>query len=953
MLQNFPPETVVATEACLTVPCLQPHPSTIHVKPCILSPLILLPREHLPLSALDLSAPHGDFSASRFYESRIKILDLEGRLGSNVLLARLESKRVVYAIERHDDGLYTLCKVGPWVDMRLLAQFATVICQERLRSVREPVSQAGAGQVPLITPQIHKDNKRRRLAIEEIQSLVKKRARSQSIATVLGAEQSQSLLPQPNSPAEQSPPVEDVSRTNTPVLQEASILLPQQASPDVTSSQPTAEGIFENIRNSYVEALYHSMGSLAYFAKGPLSRARAAFHLDCDSNLDMNDLIDFLKNLAMTTVVIDKKYRETLPEVIANMKTIVEDSDHEIKTKKRKAKKMKLGKDGLYPHEAEHVSRWWRANKPQVADDKSVTPNEVKYHISCLRRRETQLQMIIIMEILALEPLTKPRDTAEDSQLPGMESQSGLEQTAAEPLVKKRNKHNFPVLLDVHADRLCIWQSTIPEEMKALAENQVHSQGHSADKSGRPNSDPLKDFCVDIILPFFSARLPDICDSINRKLGGPVIMPPPKPTQVKPASKPKVKPGAPTKRPASRRDREKTLERVLSNERLRRSVSRGPTSALAHMRSASATAIPGLKREASEPLMGMMPPKREMSSLKDRSTNLFSRSSSSSSLVTDDQKAKKKAQVDAELMEAILALKRPNRAMVGKEIVEETEQRRAATSLSQLKKSKKPVRDPAFGRTTATAAIQVKATPANNRFKDVIAAESKAQILRTLQEEDVVKDEHVLDDDRIPASSSVVPSSTAPRRVTAGLNYSSPAVNATPVAGSRLVQATPARTTHAPPFSEFILPVSPVLTRKSIGTGRQSSHLPAGQSSATLVQSSLSPGGEAGAAAGGIFETPLKPRSAMDVVCTPVRPLRLGPGSGAVAATPEMKKDLAVATTPEMKKIAVVATTPRMKKVAVAPPNQEDDRNATARGTQQQPVSIYQQLGWDDDYDLD
>ncbi|OIW34758.1 hypothetical protein CONLIGDRAFT_626807 [Coniochaeta ligniaria NRRL 30616] len=906
---------------------IKPHPSSIHVKPGILQPLMLLPREHLPLSALDLYTPHGDFSESRFYESRIKILELEGRLGSNLLLARSETKRVVYAIERQHDGLYTLCKLGPWVDMEVLSQSATVICSQRLRQ-NEPVFRSNAGPLPLTTPQLHKENKKRRLAIEEIHSLVKKRARSQSVAPVPSGEQAQCILPEIVPPVEQTPPNEASSESKTAAPQQSAHLTPQHGSLEATSSQVTAEGIFENIRNSYVEALYHSMGSLAYFAKGPLSRARAAFHLDCESNLDMNDLIDFLKSLAMTTVVIDKKYRETMPEIVAKMKTFVEDSDNgDTKSKKRKTKKMKLGKDGLYPHEAEHICRWWRANKPLVSEEKSVTPNEVKYHISCLRRRETQLQMIIIMEILALEPLTRPRDTAEDSQLPGMESQAGPSQTAAEPAVKKRSKHNFPVLLDVHADRLCIWQSTIPDEMKILAETQVHSQGHAADKSERPNSDALKDFCVDIILPFFSARLPDICDSINRKLGGPVIKPPPKPTQAKPASQPKAKPGAPAKKPTSlRRDREKTLERVLSNERLRRSVSRGPTSALAHMRSASATTIPGLKREASEPLLGMIPKREPPASLREQSSNLFSRSSSTSSVATEEQKAKKKAQLEAELKEAISALKRPNRAMVGKEIVEETEHRRASTSLSQLKKSKKPVRDPAFGRTTAARAIQVKATPANNRFKDVIVDESKAQLLRALREEEVVKDEHMDDEDRIPASSSVVPSSAAPRRVADIFHYSSPAVHATPVAGSKLVQATPARPAQAPLEPDANLPLSPVLARKA-AIQRQSAHL-AVSSSATLVGSSSAPRGKVGMAAGGIFETPLKPRSAMGEICTPVRPLRLVPGSRAVASTPELKRVEVIKEQPEQQREGALKT-------------------------EHQPVSIYQQLGWDDDYDLD
>ena len=45
--------------------------------------------------------------------------------------------------------------------------------------------------------------------------------------------------------------------------------------------------------------------SLAYFAKGPLSRARAAFHLDYDSTLEMGDLIRFLESLVLPINVFD------------------------------------------------------------------------------------------------------------------------------------------------------------------------------------------------------------------------------------------------------------------------------------------------------------------------------------------------------------------------------------------------------------------------------------------------------------------------------------------------------------------------------------------------------------------------------------------------------------------------------------------------------------------------
>ncbi len=219
----------------------------------------------------------------------------------------------------------------------------------------------------------------------------------------------------------------------------------------------------------------------------------------------MNDLIDFLKSLVMTTILIDKKYRETVPAILGKMSTEIDDSDHnaEPKSKKRKSKKPKLGKDGIYPGEDEHVRRWWATNKPAAVgdDEKIITPSETKYHISCLRRRDTQLQMILILEILALEPLRRQVEAGQESQLPGAESHLPGREASQEAPAKKRNKHNLPVLLDVHADRLCIWQTTMSDDIKALAESQVLPDGQHAQNPERGNSDPLRDFCVEIIMP--------------------------------------------------------------------------------------------------------------------------------------------------------------------------------------------------------------------------------------------------------------------------------------------------------------------------------------------------------------------------------------------------------------------------------------------------------------------
>ena len=214
----------------------------------------------------------------------------------------------------------------------------------------------------------------------------------------------------------------------------------------------------------------------------------------------MKDLVEFLKSLVMTTIIIDKKYRETVPEILSKMKTLVDSSDDgEQKAKKRKTKKMKLGKDGLYPTEEEHVKRWWTIHRPEVRDEDETRPDEqqTRYHISCLRTRETQLQIILILEILALQALPAVVD-APDSQLPGATPEKEM---SLEAPSRKRNKHNFPVLVDIHADRLCIWQSTVLDEVKVVAESQALRDATESQELSKANSDPLKDFCIDIILP--------------------------------------------------------------------------------------------------------------------------------------------------------------------------------------------------------------------------------------------------------------------------------------------------------------------------------------------------------------------------------------------------------------------------------------------------------------------
>lgn len=870
---------------------VKPHPPNLSIKPRSLQPLMLLPREHLKLSYLDLSVPHGTFEYSRSFESNIKILDLEGRFGSRpvVLIARLESDKSIYALERQKGALYALCHISSWVDLHDLEKVATVSLPQLIKKEATTSKDSQPPALPpLTTPHLHHETKKRRLAIEALESIVKKPVRPRSASSAPPPQPAGPPTPGQNgdeSQVESARILRDELPTGVLEMREEGQAAKASEVDDMLN-EPTAGAIFDNIRSQYFETLYHSLGSLGYFAKGPLSRARAAFHLDCDSNLDMSDLIGFLRSLVMTTSQIDKKYRETIPGIVAKMKPMFQDSDAEqvsAKTKKRKAKKMKLGKDGLYPMEDDRIRKWWDVRKPKAKSDDDMTTNDTESHetklqIAWLRSRETQLQMIIILEILALEPAVASRNE-EDSQLPGLPAVAPTAEVPKDGSSKKgKGRNNLPLLVDLHADRLCIWQSTSLDGVKFLAGQD--SQEQNTQKA----LDPLKDFCVDIIVPFFSTRLPEQSDSISRKLGGPVIIqPPPKPKAKKPESisKSKPKPGSSTKRPGMSRSSKSSgsLEKVLSreSEKHRRSMSRGPSGAIALMRSAT---TPMLKREASEPLSLKNIPRPD-SATREKVSRPFT--AAPPKRKSGEEKAKKEALVQAELQDAITTLRRPNREVVGKDMAEAAE-RRANTSLSQLKKARKPTQ---ISRPQDSI---VKATPVGKRYRDVFATNAAhRQTPRSLGAHE-------------PSSTpfSLIPSSGAKKRnhESAFALENSPSIRSEPFAQ---IEATPVKQSSLRQSflsvpkrnDEDVLASSPIMSRKS---STLSFH-------------------DSGIGLDELVETPVKPRA------VPI------PLDGVVAGTP-MKRRILEST---------VAN------------SSSDSKKPTAEPARK--LSIYEQLRWDDDFD--
>ncbi|KAJ2894908.1 hypothetical protein MKZ38_007105 [Zalerion maritima] len=878
------------------------HPRNVAGRSRTLQPLMLLHRQNVPFAFLDLTCPSGEFPASRFVESHIKPLDLEDRLGSGpvALVAASESSGKVYVLERHQNGIYIVCKLGQWVQLEPLAPISIACHHQALKSLR---ARRPEHSQPSTTPHDYREQKEKQRAIEKLNAARKASARRQSSVCIdLKSSFTENMGSRAATPLASGAE----SQLSKPVHLEA-----QEIKPTVTNEpaediipKPTAEELFQNIRTHHFESLYHSKGSVAYFAKGPLSRARAAFNLDLDCNLNMVDLIDFLRGFIMTTVQIDKKYRERVPSVVSGIKTLVESTDEEGgKPKKKKPKKMKLGKDGFYPNEEEHVRKWWRSvmemRKSQLLEDETITMQEARFHIDSLRTRETLLQVVIILEILGLEPLRANK--AVDSQgLPGEQLREVVLETGPDPTPKRRNKHNLPLMLDVHADRLCIWQSTAIEVPALAGDSQFSSlRAATGDRLGVGASDPLKDFCVDVIVPFFSSRLQQQSDTLCRKFGGPsIIASPPKPnakpTPAKRVVKSHSRPGAITKRPLLKHPHSaSSLEMALSREKARRSISRGPD-AIANLRARTLPSVPKLKRENSSGPSALNEIPKASSSLQEQSVN--TQGSMKGVTVFEDPRARKKALLDTELKDAISAIKKPNRELAGKSMVEETERR----TLSQMKKGRKPTRN-------FQQQVQVKATPINSRYKDLIGSGGTSMSKLELANMNECND-------CIP-SSSIIPSS-GPRRSQLGDPFSTNRVAATP-----LKRVSSAPNSVFPSFKEDAIPASsPLVTRTPYPRDKTACNRAALDSSGSKFGIPSTPEKSKFKEQ---FQTPARKRTsslAPDMATTPV------------AATP----DILLATP-----VAVAGST--IRKMFAAP--QETKPQVVHK-------SIFQRLGWDDDDEL-
>lgn len=613
------------------------------------TPVCVITRAQLPLAWLDTAG-----SGSQLFAADVRVLEafhVAGEEGRIVVAEEKEDGRL-FAVERTARRVYALCRLGQWVGRQGLDELSSKTPEPAYDMVKRRAAANEEG-----TPWWSR-------AIVEVPTDLEQKRHAMGMLDM-------SLRTNDGNNAPKKPD----STVQKPVLQDQDGL-PTDTATVPRSEEPvsatTAQDSLEELSRQYLDALYLSRTSLAYFAKGPLSRARGAFTGMPGSETHIAALTGFLRESVLTSTVMDKKYRDTLPAMIKELAAPSADAnDKSSKSKRKKKWKAKRDKAGLFSNEQEYLQGWWHGSDTSASLTSPETSDlALKRRMPALRSRETYLQIIVILETLVLDSTSK-NDAANVPQQEATEETQGAEtQELESQAVPKRSRTKKPQdlhsLLETLLDRLCIWHSL-------ESHTPAKSIGNNGDAAKEDSNDELRNFCIEVIVPFFMSRLPKEAILVNKKLGGPN---PPSPAKRKTTSS-RSKPGEPAARRAPPPEKQ-----------ARKPLSRVPTEIL---NQPTAPTVPGLhrsatdsqiKREDSDVSLSSIPPIPQQSR-KRRSDLMSSFSSSLGHREVDlDAKAaaaaaklKKREEQDAQVRDAINAIKKPNRTLANKDVAARADER--------------------------------------------------------------------------------------------------------------------------------------------------------------------------------------------------------------------------------------------------------------------------------------
>lgn len=674
---------------------IKPYPDSPYAKPATFKPIRIISRSQLPLSLLD-SAYNEQFPPNGLFTARIDELEQDeidreqGAGAPRVLVAQHDTKRGLYAIERVQARVYSICKFAPWLKEKDVAE------------LWNPVNNSVYPAPSALTSDQDDGGPWWQHAVVEAQLVERptKRARMSMVRRIAETVHAK------------SEPQQESFHIATPLVQLEGAAAPEPVQEHPVQT-PTPLEQLDLLVQQYLEAVYTSKTSLAYFAKGPITRVRNAFTLPDEGAPPTHELVTFLRSMLLSPKASEKKYYEKLPTVIKAIPVGMV-SDEEATTKPSKAKmskkKTKLSRDGVYPSEDAFIKKWWRSEMPNADNAVQETiETRIRRRIGDLRVRETLAQSILMLEIIALESLATYKGPTEKG--PSVGESQPQDDPQDQPKKRKKKLDDIALQLDLLLDKLSIWHAT--EEVGILDfDTKAAKQQDSTDGDGKNGNDRLHGFCVEVIVPFYMSRLPEHALAINKKLGGPAIA-----SSKRKAMRPPLtsKKSGESKEPETKKSR-RSLARVATDTTGK--TGRKETPSLA--RSTTDTALlrqQSIKRETSEAPLAAIPFKRspsrarqsmsQLRHLQGREMDLTATSAAAAA------KLKHKARVEDDLKEAIATLKKPNRDLAAGSYMAEIE-KRGLGSANRSRKQANPVRK-------VVKDVQVTATPrVGRRTRNVV-----------------------------------------------------------------------------------------------------------------------------------------------------------------------------------------------------------------------------------------
>ncbi|KAF1911920.1 DNA replication regulator SLD3-domain-containing protein [Ampelomyces quisqualis] len=677
---------------------IKPYPDSPYDKPVTFKPVRVIGRSQLPLTFLDTAADES-FATNSLFHSHIDVLESHdygsdnGTDAPRVLIARYETRNTLYAIERVQTSVYSIRSLAGWIK------------EKHVSELWDPSNLQSNPSCPLVAESIAESGVWWQHAVVEVTSV--ERPLKQARMTMMRKNQATEATKPTVQQRFDSPATYEPLATNTLSFDP----------PEEVFTPPSPQEQLEALVQQYLDAVYMSKTSLAYFAKGPITRVRTAFTSPDTGAPPTHELVTFLRAMLLSPKASEKKYYEKLPTIIKALPPGSFSDEDQIaataksrKSKKKKKKKLKLSREGTYAHEEAIVKKWWFSDPSGDSRSEETVDQRIKRRIGDLRVRETLAQLTIMLEVIALEALSSYQPPPEDDGK-ATESQP-KDESQRKPQQRKKKFDDIGLQLDLLLDKLSIWHATEEAGILDFDAKPIPQYGN-ADGPGKAGaSDRLRDFCVEVIVPFYMNRLPEQALMINKKLGGPAHTSPPKRKAMKP---PVISQNSgDTKGPETKKSR-RSLARVAT-ETMRRSIDRATPSL---SRSATDSAlVRGVKREGSEVPLSAIPFQRSPSRNNRRSVSQYRHLegreldlTTPSAAVT--AKLKQKQRVEEDLKEAITALKKPNRGLAVGGYVDDVE-RRGLGPASRSRKQPNPVRK-------VVKDIQVTATPrVGRRTKDMV-----------------------------------------------------------------------------------------------------------------------------------------------------------------------------------------------------------------------------------------